>query len=221
MKLYSGPLSLFTVKIRVALAEKGLAYELVPVPFSREKRYQPKHPDVVRINPKSQVPCLEDGAGEDAVELYDSTVIFEYLEDRYPSPALYPTNVAAKARCRLLELEADEVFFPGIWGLITERFYPQGAKGRDPQAEQESVKQIAWFYERLAAVLGDRDYLVGEFSAADISHFIFAHAAATLGEPVPAQHSNLVAWFDRVSTRPAVVAELESLSDWTVKLLAA
>ena len=53
MKLYSGPLSLFTGKVRVALDEKGLAHELVSVPFSRSGGYQPKHPDVLAINPKA------------------------------------------------------------------------------------------------------------------------------------------------------------------------
>lgn len=221
MKLYSGPLSLFTVKIRVALAEKGLDYELISVPFSRETRYEPKHPDVVRINPKAQVPCLEDGDGEAAVAIYDSTVILEYLEDRYPSPALYPREAAAKARCRQLELEADEVFFPGIWGLIGERFYPKGAAGRDAEVERQSVEKTHSFYERLATALGSREFLCGEFSVADISHFVFCHAAATLGEPIGEQHGDLRAWFERMSERPAIVAELESLTEWTTKLLAA
>jgi hypothetical protein len=56
MKLYSGPLSLFTAKVRIALDEKGVAYEKVDVPFSRTKGYEPKHPDVLAINPKGQVP---------------------------------------------------------------------------------------------------------------------------------------------------------------------
>jgi len=70
MKLYSGPLSLFTGKVRIALDEKGLECDIVSVPFSRAG-YQPKHPDVLAINPKAQVPVLVAGP----VELYDSTVI--------------------------------------------------------------------------------------------------------------------------------------------------
>jgi len=93
MKLYSGPLSLFTGKVRIALDEKGLACELVSVPFDRTQGYQPKHPDVLAINPKGQVPVLVDGE----VELFDSTIILEYLEDRYPDPALYPRNVGLRA----------------------------------------------------------------------------------------------------------------------------
>ena len=63
MKLYSGPLSLFTAKVRVALAEKAVPYELVSVPFSRAGGYTPKLPEMLAINPKGQVPVLVDDEG--------------------------------------------------------------------------------------------------------------------------------------------------------------
>ena len=90
VKLYSGPLSLFTAKVRIALDEKRLAYEKVSVPWSLEQRYEPHHPAVVALNPKAQVPVLVDGE----LAVYDSTLIFEYLEERYPQPPLYPHDVA-------------------------------------------------------------------------------------------------------------------------------
>src|SRR5438046_8728610 len=105
MKLYSGPLSLFTAKVRVALDEKRLACELVSVPFSRAGGYQPKHPDVLAINPKGQVPVLVDGP----VAVYGSTIILEYLADRYLEPALYPADVAARDRARPLGAAADAI----------------------------------------------------------------------------------------------------------------
>lgn len=58
MKLYSGPLSLFTAKVRIALDEKGLDYDRVEVGWSREDRYLPHHPDVVALNPGKQHPSL-------------------------------------------------------------------------------------------------------------------------------------------------------------------
>ena len=61
MKLYSAPLSLFARKVEIALREKGLAFERVMVPFSQERGYAPKHPDVLAANPKGQVPVLVDG----------------------------------------------------------------------------------------------------------------------------------------------------------------
>ena len=80
MKLYSGPLSLFTAKVRIALDEKDVPYERIEVGWSLAKRYEPHHPDVVALNPKKQVPVLVDGD----VVVYDSTLILEYLEERFP-----------------------------------------------------------------------------------------------------------------------------------------
>ena len=72
MILYSGPLSMFGAKAQIAALEKGIDCELVMVPFTRDHRYEPKHPQVLRVNPKAQVPVLIDGA----VEIFDSTQIF-------------------------------------------------------------------------------------------------------------------------------------------------
>src|SRR6266849_4983791 len=127
MKLYSGPLSMFGAKAEIALREKSIAFELEMVPFEMKTLYEPKHPEVVRINPKRQVPVLVDGD----LELYDSTLILQYLEDRYPTPALFPSDPVARARCRQLEAAADEILFPPIFELIRTVFYQQEADGRD------------------------------------------------------------------------------------------
>src|SRR5436190_23815937 len=114
MLLYSGPLSLFSRKVEIVLTEKNLAFDRILVPFSQTRGYAPKHPAVLVANPKAQVPVLVDGD----VTLYDSTVIAEYLEDKYPSPSLFPREPEARARCRLLELEADEVLLVPVRDLM-------------------------------------------------------------------------------------------------------
>ena len=88
IKLYSGPLSMFGAKVEIALREKGADFDLEMVAFSQARGYDPRHPEVLRVNPKRQVPVLID----DGLELYDSTQIFEYCEDRWPSPALWPAG---------------------------------------------------------------------------------------------------------------------------------
>src|SRR4029453_16365025 len=114
MKLYSGPLSMFGAKAQIAALEKGLDFELVMVPFDRSRGYDPKHPEVVLVNPKQQVPVLIDGN----LEIFDSTQIFEYFEDLKPRPALWPAGPAARARARLLEHKSDEVYFPHVIRLM-------------------------------------------------------------------------------------------------------
>jgi glutathione S-transferase len=205
--LYSGPLSLFTGKVRIALDEKGLAYELVSVPFSRAG-YEPKHPKVVELNPKQQVPVLVDGD----LAIYDSTIIFEYLEERHPEPALYPRDPARKARCRVLEAAADEIFFPSIWELIREVFYKPDGAGRDETAVANAKQAIAMHYDRLERHLGEQPYLCGaDVTVADIGYFMFITSATSLGRGLGEAHQGLQAWYGRVLARPAFTRELERL----------
>src|SRR5262245_13094412 len=204
MKLYSGPLSLSTAKFRAALAEKALPDERIEFGWSKRDRYLPHHPDVVAINPKAQVPCLVDGV----VTLYDSTVILEYLEERHPNPPLMPRDPAGRARCRLLELEADEVVFPHLWTLIDTRFYPGG----NPGAGEAATAGIRAYHERLVRALGRQDFLCGDFGIADIGNFVMLSVGGLLGAPVGAETPTLAAWMARVAERPAVAREMAEMS---------
>ena len=207
MKLYSGPLSLFTAKVRIALDEKGLPYELVSVPFSRRAGYEPKHPDVLRINPKAQVPVLVDGE----LALYDSTVILEYLEDRYPERRLHPTDAVERARCRQLEAAADELLFPFVFELIREVFYKPEEGARDAAKIAQARTAIAAHYDRLERQLGGRPFLCGSFTVADIGYFLTVTFATSLGAPLGAGHPGLQAWYGRMLERPAVAKEVIGL----------
>src|SRR3982074_1810992 len=108
MKLYSGPLSMFGAKAEIAALEKGLDVEVIMVPFEMKTLYQPKHPEVLRINPKRQVPVLID---ED-LELFDSTQIFEYFESVKPEPELWPSEPKARAHARMLGPQSRDASFP-------------------------------------------------------------------------------------------------------------
>ena len=92
MKLWSGVLSPFSAKVRIALAEKKLGYETLVVPWSRKTLWGPKPPEFLAVSPHGQVPVLIDGD----VAVFDSTVICEYLEDRYPKPPLLPAGPEAR-----------------------------------------------------------------------------------------------------------------------------
>lgn len=139
MKLYSGPLSMFGAKAEIALREKGIDYEIEMVPFDMKALYTPKHAVVQRVNPKSQVPVLIDGA----LELFDSTQIFEYLEALKPEPALWPSEARARARARLLEHKSDEIYFPHIVRLMS-----------DPKAPG-AHEATARYYDEMERTLGN------------------------------------------------------------------
>ena len=194
MKLYSGPLSMFGAKVQIAALEKGLAFECIMVPFDRDDRYEPRHPEVLRVNPKRQVPVLIDGE----VELFDSTQIFEYLEDRYPEPALWPNDVAARARARRLELESDEVFFPNVIRL----FGLQDDMGSE--AAVAACAGCAAFYSKLEALLAQRDHLAGGYSFVDIAFYMAQVFAERKGALMTPSTPRLLAWRERVGARPPV-----------------
>ena len=104
-------LSPYVRKVLVVLDLKGISYEIDPiVPFFGDDRF-------AKLSPLRRVPVLID----DAVALSDSSVICQYLEDRYPEPAVYPRDIAARARARWLEEYADtrmgDVF---IWRLFNQ-----------------------------------------------------------------------------------------------------
>lgn len=208
MKLYSGPLSLFTAKVRIALDEKGIQYELLSVPFSRAAGYSPKLPEMLAINPKGQVPVLID----DDLSIYDSTLLLEYLEERNPEPALFPKDIKERARCRQFEAASDEIFFPKVFDLVSEVFYKPDPATRDAAKVEKAKEAIAVEYDRLERALAGRDFLCRQFTVADIAYFLTMMFATTLGAPPGSTHSNVAAWSARVASRPAVAREIEGMT---------
>jgi glutathione S-transferase len=202
MRLYSGPVSLFSRKVEIALIEKGLAFERIQVPFSQSTGYAPKHPVVLAANPKAQVPVLVNG---DLI-LFDSTVILEYLEDAYPAPPLYPADAKARARCRLLELTADEILLPDVRPLMYRTEPPNPNPERQLERHAGGHKAEATLlgrYRELEERLGQQAYFCGDFSVADIAIFMNVLWVARLNGPRLTGHPALAAWYDRVAARPS------------------
>ncbi|SCX41646.1 glutathione S-transferase family protein [Variovorax sp. EL159] len=203
--IYSGPLSMFGAKVEIAAREKNVPFELVMVPFVEGDAYEPKHPEVLRVNPvKQQVPVLVD----DEVSLFDSTQIFEYLEDRYPAPtslALWPQGIAERARARQLEQKSDEVFFPNVIKL----FGLQEAMQSPPAIA--ACAGCARFYEEMEGLLATREYLAGPYSFADIAFYMAHVFADRKGAGMTGATPRLVAWRDRVGDRPAVRAVVDPM----------
>ncbi|MDQ0571348.1 glutathione S-transferase [Variovorax paradoxus] len=193
--IYSGPLSMFGAKVQIAALEKGIDFELVMVPFTKDDAYEPKHPEVLRINPvKQQVPVLIDGD----VELFDSTQIFEYLEDRYPTPRLWPEGIAERARARQLEQKSDEVFFPHVIKLFGLQHDMQSA------AAVAACAGCARYYDEMEGLLAAREYLAGPYSFADIAFYMACIFADRKGARMAETTPRLLAWRSRMGERPAV-----------------
>src|SRR5258708_1727779 len=196
LKLYSGPLSMFGAKAEIAVREKGLDYDLTMVPFDMQRLYEPKHPEVLRINPKRQVPVL---IHHDGLEIFDSTQIFEYLEDFKLEPALWPRDVRARAHARLLEHKSDEVYFPHIVRLMGLQQTP------DDPAAVAAREAATGFYGEMEQVLGKGEYLAGAYTYADIAFYMAQVFGARRGAPMTDATPHLLAWRDRVGARPAAL----------------
>jgi glutathione S-transferase len=208
MRLYSGPLSMFGAKAEIAALEKGLDAEVVIVTFAMKTLYEPKHPEVVRVNPKRQVPVLIDGD----VEIFDSTQIFEYLEDLKPEPPLWPKGAAARARARLLEHKSDEVFFPHIIRLMGLQ------RTLDDPAAVAAIGGATAYYREMEALLADRDYLAGAYSYADIAFYMAQFFADRLGAPMPGDLTRLPAWRERMTARPPVRQVATAMARYLVSI---
>ena len=196
--LYGAGLSPFVRKVRVVLAEKGIAHDHDPViPFSAG-------PDYKTISPLGKIPAWKDENGP----LADSSVICAYLEKRYPTPALYPTDPYQYGRALWFEEYADggivpvsgaKIFFPRV---IAPRFFNQPADETAIQKviDEELPPLLAYLESQLTG-----DWLVGSaFSIADIgvaTQFVNLRLA---GVSVDAQKfPKLARYIARVHERPS------------------
>ncbi len=195
---------MFGAKAQIAALEKGIEVELVMVPFDFDRLYAPKHPEVLRINPKAQVPVLVHGE----VEIFDSTQIFEYFEDLAPEPPLWPRGRAARAQARLLEHQSDEIYFPHIIRLMGLQ---KDLKG---EAAHTAIAGAQRFYAAQEARLQDREWLAGDYSFADIAFFMAALFGERQGAPLADDTPRLLAWRERMLQRPPVLQVAGAMGRW-------
>jgi glutathione S-transferase len=202
--LHGANASPFVRKVRVALAEKGIDYELDPVmPFGVSDEYK-------RKSPLGKIPCWEDGD----FTLPDSSCIIAYLEKVQPEPALYPADAAAYGRALWYEEYADSKLVEVIGTVFFERFV-KAAIMKQPADEEKVAAAIANdhppVFTYLDGELADREFLAGgRFSIADIataSPFVnLMHA----GETVDASRwPHLTAYLERIHGRPSFKALIE------------
>jgi glutathione S-transferase len=196
MKLHWHPFSIIPRRVRIAFREKGIPYDEVEVDLPGGAH---REPEFRRLNPFAQVPVLEDG---DLV-VSESVAILEYLEERFPTPALLPGGAARRALARQFMLWSGDYINPAWEAWMAPRFSklvspddPSVARGRE---------KIAAHMDVLEARLRGRHWLIDDYTFADICyapvvtvlHFV---GLADLLETRPA----LRAWVERLAARPAV-----------------
>lgn len=188
--------STFSSKTKVVLEEKGLAYQVDRV---RIGDIWKKTPEVLEKNPLGKVPWIEDGE----TRVYDSTVINEYLDDRYPEPSLLPGDPLDRARVRALENYGDEIVLGGPvpaiwmpwWSKEADRNAEDMARGRDVLRSR-----VLPFLEK---TLDDRPYLAGDqFTLADTPYMAVAMVLQVDGMSLEG-FPRFAAYLDRLRGRPS------------------
>jgi glutathione S-transferase len=176
--------------------EKGLHWETtwLDLPAGEHKK-----PEYLAINPVGKVPALIDDDG--ATIVHDSTVIKEYLEDRYPKNPLLPRDPVMKARARAFEDYADAYFAPSLYKILLELRKPEEKRdaARIEQGEREALNHFAYLDRELKG----RQYFAGLMSVADISFVPHLANYERAGYSIPADFPNLKAWWERMKARPS------------------
>jgi glutathione S-transferase len=174
--------------------EKGLQWDTtwLDLPSGEHKK-----PEYLAINPVGKVPALIDGG----VIIHDSTVIGEYLEDRYPDRPLLPRDPAARARARALEDYADAYMAPSMYKILYQMRKPEAE--RDRAKIEEGERETRRHFEYLDRELAGREFIAGQFSVADIAYMPHLSNYERAGYKVPEDLKNLHAWWERLKARPS------------------
>jgi glutathione S-transferase len=197
IKLYDFLPCPFGQKVRIALAEKGLTYDLAQVDNTKGEN---RHPDFFRLNPFGRVPVLVD---EDTT-IYDSTIINEYLEDEYPEPPILPPvgSSALRARARRLEDFADTSFTPQVGQLMAELGKPDAERSAERlQRLNQAVERVL---DYLNQELAGAQFLASEFSVAEIGFIPRLLVLPNLGIEAGTNRPNVDGWIKRLLERPSL-----------------
>jgi glutathione S-transferase/RNA polymerase-associated protein len=199
--LYEHPLSPYAQKVKIALVEKGVTFDCkLPDLMGGQD------PEFAAANPRREVPALVDGE----TSVFDSSVILEYIEERWPTPQLLPPTPAERARVRMLEELCDTYYEAINWAAMEIRVFRRATGELADRLLARGTAQVAGANAYLERQLENRAWFNGaSFGWGDLSVVPAVHAATFTGNP-PARGSRLAQWYDRASARPSVAATFEA-----------
>jgi glutathione S-transferase len=177
------------------LYEKNLPYETIPVDLVKKEQ---KRPEFLKMNPYGKVPVLVDG---DTI-IYESCIINEYLEDKYPDPPLLPKDPGLRAKIRILIDYGVNRTYPAYERLRNEMLKVESE--RNPEIISYARQELKGLLQRFENEIGDKPYLAGDFSlldAAVIPRFLRIEAWGPLADPALPR---LIAWLERMKDRPSI-----------------
>jgi glutathione S-transferase len=180
----------------MVLHEKGIDFEVHEVDLGN------KSEEFLELSPYGKVPVLRING----TSLYESNVVNEYLDEVYDSPTLMPDDPEKRASVRSWMAFADDYFFPSVYRVRMglQRGYSEGEI-------REAKDKLHDALSRLEHQLQSREYLVGEYTLADIAHagnFHRLRVLAKSGEVTLENYPNVMVWIERVQSRESYEASV-------------
>lgn len=202
LKLYYARPSAYARPVWLALLEKQLPFELLPVDLSGEQF----SPEFLAFNPFSHVPVLVDGD----FRVIESLAILDYLEARYPELSLLPSDAIALARVRMVQLVTLNELLPAVFKLLVH----DRSSERSAELEYAQLRAINTlsFLENL---LGDSPYFASEqLTLAEIVAGTLVYRMPELGIALT-DYPRLNVWSERLLSRPTWQQIELSSEEWS------
>ena len=199
IKLYDFKSSPNCQRVKVVLAEKNLAYDTVPIDL---RKLEQKSPEYLKLNPYGKVPVLTD----DSTVLYESLIINEYLDEKYPDPPLMPKDPASRAKARIL-VDYGMAHFDSAYQKLRVELMKEPKEQSQPiiDGAKSDLKKLL---QRFEDEIGEQPYLMGDFSLVDadlIPRFTRLEGFGVLPDPALPR---LGKYMERMKARPSVKAIL-------------
>ncbi len=202
LKLYHYPISFNSRRVWVALLEKNLEFELVSIDLNGEQL----QPEFLELNPFHHIPVLVDNG----FRVLESLAILDYLEAKYPTPALLPTDAETLATVRMVEMVTVNELIPAL-SPLNQQWLGLGENNSQKleQAKQQITTVLA-FFEQL---LGKQHYFGKEqLTLAEVVAGTVVSILPFLGVSL-SEYPQLNAWTERLNQRPAWAITQPSLKE--------
>jgi RNA polymerase-associated protein len=189
MILYAGTSCLFSHRCRIVLYEKGMDFEIKHIDaFERQE-------EVASLNPYGKLPILV----ERDLTLYESNIINEYIDERFPHPQLMPADPAMRARARLMLHNLENDLFSQVRELENpDNKYPDKTRA----LVRDSLAQIAPLFTRNRYMMGD------EYTMLDVAIAPLLWRLGHYGIQLPRQAAPILKYAEMLFARPAFAEAL-------------
>ncbi|MGO9838808.1 MAG: glutathione S-transferase family protein [Polyangiaceae bacterium] len=191
IQLFEHPLSPYARKVKIVLYEKGIPFERVYVAPLTLRATDAGFDAFAAASPRLEVPCIVDGD----FRCFDSTIIVDYLDEKWPDPPMLPAKPEDRARARMVEELCDTAIEAINWGMMEIRFFKRAEGAQAEQMIARAGTQLERIWDYLDPQLEGRPWFSGErFGRADAALIGHVVSAGLFGFALADRHARLRDW---------------------------